>query len=158
MKKILLTGSSHAAAVFSGWKEIQSEYPDVTVEILAFPSYSVRHIERRPNGLYGIFNTDAFKTQVRNELIKAYGSLTRNLNDFSHVIVAGRELNLTNVMSLLVSAGLQGVRPCAALRPALISRPAFRAFCRQALKPLGPDNPYEIFSGLKTFVLAEPRR
>lgn len=158
MKRVLLTGSSHAAAIYSGWQMIQTEYDDCELEVLAFPVYAVKHAERKADGSYGLFVTDALKDQVRDELISAYGSLTRNLNDFSYVIVAGQQLGQLQALSLLASCGIHGLRPTPSERSPLLSLPAWRAFCRNSVKKAQPPSMFSELAGPKTIVLGIPLR
>ncbi len=156
--KIMLTGSSHAAAVYSGWKAVQADYPGVEIEMFAFPVYAAQHLERRKNGTYGIFAKDALKDRVRDGLIKAYGSLTRNLNDFSHVIVAGQQLGNMQCLALLASAGVQGLRQVPPGAGALLSRPAWKAFCRKSAENSRPAGCFNEFEGSVPIILGRPIR
>jgi|GEM_PF-4738293 len=131
--RVLITGSSHVAAVNQGWKLVGEEgHSLIDVDFLAAPVYAFKEFERKPDGRFGLFKSaealNLTKRQI-DVIRKVNGKPFRKLGDFTHSVVIGHRSGVESMIVMAETVGVDGLR-----RPppggTTLSLPAFDAFSR----------------------------
>lgn len=131
--RVLITGSSHVAAVKQGWELTCEEgTPPVSVDFLAAPGPIFKEFERRPNGRFGLFKSPGelgLSERVHRVIRDVNGRPFRKPSEFTHSVVVGYRSGVEDMLRMIGEAGVDGIRPTPK-GGVTLSQPAFEAFSR----------------------------
>lgn len=157
MKRLLITGTSHVAAIRVAWDSLAAKPGAPAVDYLAANLAEFRHFEMNDAGVFGLHD-ESLAPESQRELARSFsGSLTRRVADFSHVVLVGCTLNNHSLLRLLAGCRIDGLRETGADVPRL-SQAAYTAF---SLSIAWKQYPAAILAGMtpraKVALMSAPR-
>lgn len=160
MKRLLITGTSHVAALKAGWETITDRPAGLEVEFLAANSTEFPYFTLNAEGVFGFHQANK-RSPKQVELARAVsGKLLQKVSDFSHVLICGQNFGQFQLLRLLGSYRIDGLREPDTSWPYL-SDAAYRAFCL-ALALAPQEFPHDLVPGFaklcKVGVSPSPRR
>ncbi len=113
MCNILIVGNSHVAAVRSAWRELQSEFRDISISFFAAPLNIFSNLTLSANREFGILDVSGYSSRAAN-IVKqnSEGYLSRNFNDFDHVVIFGVRWGFPDILKIYSAyLGKNGYEP-----------------------------------------------
>lgn len=159
--RILITGSSHVAAVRLGWDLFcQRSTPPVDVDFFAAPVAAFKEFRRKRDGRFGLSVSAARASLNKRQLHvvrEVNGSLFRNLSEFSHSVVIGQRSGVESMLVMVEYMGVDGIRT-APNNGVTLSQPAFDQFCRYFAEQKLPYDLRDRLSGTEVGIFTLPLR
>ncbi len=129
MRRLLITGTSHVAAIRLAWDALPDAPQGLKVDYLAANAAEFRSFAMNDAGVFGLHD-ESLAPESQRELARGFsGTLTRQIADFTHVALVGCTLNNYGLLRLLAGCRVDGIRETGADLPRL-SQAAYTAFSR----------------------------
>ncbi len=157
MKRLLIMGNSHTAAIRAGWESIQEKPSSIEVDFLAAKPTILQHFSFDGSGRFGLIDRDDIPAGrlVASEAFS--GSLVRTISDYTHVIVVGQNFANIPVLNLIAEHNVDGIREMPS-RSQRLSRAAFEEFSVALSMEQFPGYLVDGFRQLKIGLSRKPRR
>lgn len=127
MIRLLITGTSHVAALKAAWDRMSPRPAGIEVDFLAALAGVFPHFAFGPEGRFGLLDPGLI-TADQVQLVRQFsGTLERDLRDYSHVLLAGCALGSSGLLRLLAGHRVDLIRETPADLPRL-SQAAYVAF------------------------------
>lgn len=157
MTRLLITGTSHVAALKAAWDRMETRPKGVEIDFLAalagvFPLFAMGE-----DGQFGLMDP-GLVTADQLQLVRNFGGeLVRDLGDYSHVLIAGCSLGGNGILKLLAGHRVDLIRETPADLPRL-SQGAYVAFSQAlAMKQYPAQLVQDFAPWAKLALAASPR-
>ncbi len=128
MRRLLITGTSHVAALKAGWETMTDRPAGLEVEFLAANSTEFPYFTLNADRVFGLHHENTRSPQQVALARAVSGKLLQRISDFSHVLICGLNFGQFPLLRLLGSYRVDGLREPEVPWPHL-SDSAYRAFC-----------------------------
>ena len=157
VKRLLIAGTSHVAALRVAWDNLAEKPAGLTVDYLAANAAEFRHFTINDTGVFGLHD-ESLAPENQRELARGFsGTLLRDIAQFTHVVMVGCTLNNIGLLRLLSACRVDDIRETATDLPRL-SQAAFTAF---SLSIAWNQYPAAILAGMtplaKVALMSAPR-
>ena len=101
MCKILIVGNSHVAAVRSAWQKLQPEFRGIDISFFAAPLNIFSSFTLSENRQFGVLDVSGCPSRTVNIIkLNSGGYLSRNFNDFDHVVIVGGRWGMPEILKI----------------------------------------------------------
>jgi len=156
--RLLITGSSHVAAIRQAWDELRHSSEDIEVGFLTAPRRFFELFERSAKGEFGaVRGPEAIGISGRHlEIFNTINEQpTQNLGDYTHTVLVGCSLGHFPLSEMVGHVGIEGLRKAGPGRT-LLSRAAYDAFEADLRKRFRPGDVVEKLAGPALAILPTP--
>lgn len=127
MRRLLITGTSHVAALRAAWDNLPQQPHGLEVAFLAANATEFPFFTLNAAGVFGLHD-ESQRSAGQVKLARDFsGLLLRRIADFSHVLIVGHNFRQSSVMRMLQAYRVDGLRETVAPLPRL-SQQAYSAF------------------------------
>ncbi|WP_270729398.1 hypothetical protein [Shimia sp. Alg240-R146] len=154
--RVLITGSSHVAALKLGWDQISTEFPDIECIFLAISGPQLWRFSTNEKNEFGIFDFTDMSSTLRDHFASIESSV--DLNTIDTVLVSGSKWEFQAVLRALTKCDVDGLFTTDRDVPS-ISLPMFEAFCAEVAERAYRSNDYwaKHFQNVPLSFIPQPR-